>query len=298
MVSTRTLPEFEYLAPLSLAQALDTLSARESGGKILSGGTDLAVQMKYGVVRPTWVMDIKGIAELQQLSFSETKGLRIGAGVTLRRILSLSSMPHGYRMLQQACEVIGSVQVKNRASLVGNICNASPSADGAPPLLCLEAQAVIASQAGTRRVALDEFFRGPGQTILKEDELLVEIIVPPPKPNAAGSYLRHTTREEMDIAVVGVAAWLALSGSGEAVAQARIALGAVASTPIRIPAAETLLIGKRPTRDVIAQAAEMAVKQAAPITDIRATAGYRRQLIRALTRRTLENACLELGVQV
>jgi xanthine dehydrogenase FAD-binding subunit len=296
MAYTGIIPEFDYLAPSSLSQALELLRTRGPGGKVLSGGTDLVVQMKNGAARPTWMMDIKGIAELQQLSFDEHSGLTIGAAVPLDRILAAASVPDGYRMLKQACEVIGSVQVKNRASLGGNICNASPSADGAPPLLCLQANAKIASPAGTRQVSLDTFFRGPGQTILGEDELLVAISLPPPVSDSAGSYLRHTTREEMDIAVVGAGAWLALSGPGGEVTAARIALGAVAPKPIRIPAAENLLIGKVPTHDRIARAADVAAQQASPITDVRATAGYRRQLIRVLTRRTLENVCNELGV--
>ena len=294
----RTLSEFEYVAPTSLAEAIDALADRGAGGKILSGGTDLVVQMKQGVVRPAWVMDIKRIPELQRLSFNEGDGLHIGAAVTLRQILKSADLPDGYRILLQACKHIGSAQVKNRASLGGNICNAAPSADGALPLLCLGARAVIASCAGTRDVAIDDFFHGPGQTGLKEDELLVEIVLPQPRPNSAGNYLRHTTREEMDIAVVGAAAWLALSEPGGEVDAVRMALGAVAPTPIRIKEVEHLLAGKQLNRTLIDQAAEVAAAQAAPISDIRATAGYRRQLIRVLTRKALENVCLELGVRI
>ena len=289
--------QFEYVAPTSLAEAIDVLTDKGPGGKILNGGTDLVVQMKLGAVKPTWVMDIKRVTELQQLSFNDRDGLHIGAGVTLQRILMPGSLPHGYQILHQACERIGSVQVKNRASLGGNICNAAPSADGAPPLLCLGARAVIASRAGTRNVVIDDFFQGPGQTVLNEEELLVELVLPPPRPFSAGCYLRHTTREEMDIAVVGAAAWLALSEQGGVVDAVRIALGAVAPTPIRIMEVEQLMVGKRLTRNLIDQAAEAAARQASPITDIRATADYRRHLIRVLTRRALENAGQELGIE-
>ena len=294
----RTIAEFEYIAPTSLAEALEVLANRGAGGKILCGGTDLVVQMKQGVVTPAWIMDIKGIDELQGLSFNEPDGLHIGAAVAFQRLLEPGALPHGYEILQEACERIGSVQVKNRASLGGNICNAAPSADGAPPLLCLDARAVIASHAGTRQVAMDDFFQAPGQTTLKDDELLVEMVLPLVRPCSAGRCLRHTTREEMDIAVVGAAAWVALSEPGGEVETARIALGAVAPTPLRIPEAEELLTGKRLTRNLIDQAAEAAASQASPITDIRATAGYRRQLIRVLIHRALADVCMELKIGI
>ncbi len=216
----------------------------------------------------------------------------------MSRLLAFTELPKEFSILLQACSLIGSRQIKNRGTVGGNICNAAPSADSAPPLLCLGARVVLVSRKATRTIALEDFFLGPGKTALAEDELLVEIEVPTPPEPSAGCYLRHTTREEMDIAVAGVASFLTLSPENGRLQSARIALGAVAPTPVRARRAEAILVGKAITPELIQQAADQAAAEADPISDLRGSSEYRRELVRVLTRRTLRRACEELGIEV
>jgi CO/xanthine dehydrogenase FAD-binding subunit len=183
--------------------------------------------------------------------------------------------------------------VRNLATLGGNLCNAAPSADMAPPLLALEAEAVIVGPKGERRVPLATFFTGVRRTVLAPDELLLEIVVPAPGPRSGGNYLRHTPRRELDIAVVGVASQLTLSNG--VCSKARIALAAVAPTPVRATAAEQALEGKPVTPEAIERAAELAVGVAKPISDQRGSADYRLHLVRVLTGRTLRTALARAG---
>jgi len=183
---------------------------------------------------------------------------------------------------------VGSVQVRNLATLGGNICNAAPSADMAPPLLALDAEAVITGPKGERRVPIATFFTGVRRTVLAPDEILVEIVVPNPGAHSGGNYLRHTPRRELDIAVVGVASQLTLANG--ICTKARIALAAVAPVPLRATAAEQALEGQAVTADRIKRAADLAVDAARPISDQRGSAEFRSHLVRVLTRRTLTTA--------
>ena len=197
-------------------------------------------------------------------------------------------MRSDYLALAESAALIGSVQVRNLATVGGNLCNAAPSADMVPPLLALDAEVVIAGPRGHRRVPLASFFVGVRQTVIAPDELLLDIVVSAPGPGSGGSYLRHTPRRELDIAVVGVAAQLTLSDG--ACAKARIALAAVAPTPLRATAAEQALEGRPVTAAQIERAAALAVDAARPISDQRGSAEFRRHLVRVLTRRTLATA--------
>ena len=298
MTHIRSIGKFEYKAPDSLPELLKILETETLGGKMLAGGTDLILQMKQGLVRPSVVVDVKKIPELNQIEWSEEEGLHIGAAVSFKRLLAFTESPKELGVLFQACSLIGSVQIKNRGTIGGNICNAAPSADSAPALLCLGASVVLASGKGARTIPLNDFFLGPGKTALADDELLVEIEVPAPPALSAGCYLRHTTREEMDIAVAGAASFLALAPHEKYVKTARIALGAVAPTPMRARGAEAILTGKTITREIIEEAAESAALEASPISDLRGSEGYRRELIRVLVRRTLIRISEELGLTI
>jgi len=298
MPEFRSISSFDYQAPASLPDVLKILENKPEGCKVLAGGTDLILQMKQGLVSPSLVMDVKQVPELNRLEWSEKEGLRIGAAVPISRILAFPGLPKAYAILFQACSLIGSVQIKNRGSIGGNICNAAPSADSAPPLLCLNAEAITVSANGKRAIPLEEFFLGPAETALAHDEILVEIRIPTPIVSSAGCYLRHTTREEMDISVAGVGSFLTLSPESRQIQSARIALGAVAPKPVRAPGAETVLEGKALTEDALAEAAERAAEEAEPISDIRASSEYRRELIKVLTRRTLEKAGAGLGLSI
>jgi len=193
----------------------------------------------------------------------------------------------------ESAALLGSVQVRNLATVGGNICNAAPSADMAPPLVALEAQAVIAGPKGERRVPLSDFFTGVRKTVVGPDEILVEIFVPAPGPHSGGSYIRHTPRRELDIAVVGVASQVTIANG--VCAKARISLAAVAPTPVRATAAEAALEGKPLTPELIERAADLAGQAAKPISDQRGSADFRRHLVRILTRRTLTTALARAG---
>ncbi len=298
MTTVRSIGRFEYRAPVSLDETLNILETGGPGAKILAGGTDLILQMKYGQVSPSLVVDVKKVPELNRLEWSERGGLHIGAAVPLSSLLTFTAILERYNILAQACSVIGSAQIRNRGTIGGNVCNAAPSADSVPSLMCLGARAVLVSSNETRTIDLNDFFVAPGKTAIGDDELLVEIEVPTPAVPSAGCYLRHTTREEMDIAVVGVASYLTLSPQDNKLKEVRVALGAVAPTPIRAHNAEAFLTGKSVTQDVIEEGAEKTAAEASPISDLRGSAEYRQVLVEVLTRRTLQESCSKLGLKV
>ena len=283
---------FELVLPRDVDEALRVLSERGSEAKLLAGGTDLLPQLKNGMIKPAWVIDLSGVERVRALR-AETSGLRIGAAVTARTLERDATAQKIYTSLAESGALVGSVQVRNLATLGGNLCNAAPSADMAPPLLALDAEAVIAGPKGERRLPFTDFFTGVRSTVLGVDEILLEIFVPAPKARSGGHYLRHTPRRELDIAVVGVASQLTLSNG--TCAKARIALAAVAPVPLRARAAEQALEGKPVTPETIERAAELAVEAAKPISDQRGSADYRRHLVRVLTRRTLRTALARAG---
>jgi aerobic carbon-monoxide dehydrogenase medium subunit len=283
---------FELALPESLDDCLRLLAERGPETKLLAGGTDLLPQMKNGVLMPKRVIDLSGVARVKILE-CDAKGLRIGAAVPARQLEQDPRVRAGYASLAESAALVGSVQVRNLATVGGNLCNAAPSADMAPPLVALEAQAVIAGPQGERRVPLSDFFTGVRKTVLGPDELLVEIVVPAPGPHSGGSYIRHTPRRELDIAVVGVASQVTLASG--VCAKARISLAAVAPTPVRATAAEAALEGKPLTSDLIERAVDLAAQGAKPISDQRGSADFRRHLVRVLTRRTLTTALARAG---
>jgi carbon-monoxide dehydrogenase medium subunit len=282
--------EFEYYGPASLDEVLSLLERHGGDAKVLAGGTDLMVQMKSGKVSPAVVIDIKKVPELQRLEWDYDRGLFIGAAVSISRMASLPAIASRYELLLEACSLIGSFQLRSRATVGGNICNGAPSADSAPPLLSLEARAIAVKRGATRTIPLSDFFLGPGKTALTPVELLAGIEIPTPPVPSSGAYLRHIPRQEMDIAVAGVSSFLLFEADGESCREARIALGAVAPTPVRARAAEAVLQGAKLTEEVLREASERAAAEARPITDVRGSASYRREIVGVLTRRTLGQA--------
>ncbi len=279
---------FELALPGSVDDCLKLLAERGPEAKLLAGGTDLLPQLKNGLLKPGRVIDLSGVARLRTLEAAPGRSARVGAAVTARQLERDPAMRRRYASLSESGALVGSVQVRNLATLGGNLCNAAPSADMAPPLLALEAEAVIVGPKGERKVPIASFFQGVHRTVLGPDELLVELIVPDPGPRSGGTYVRHTPRRELDIAVVGVASQLTLSNG--VCAKARIALASVAPTPVRATAAERSLEGQALTPERIARAADLAVDAARPISDQRGSAEYRLHLVRVLTRRTLTTA--------
>jgi len=214
----------------------------------------------------------------------------VGAAVTMRQAELSGTVQKRYPAIAQGAGVVASVQVRNRATLVGNLCNAAPSADTAPGMIALRAKVRIAGPEGRRTVLLEDFFTGPGKTVLGPGEMVTAVQVPPPAPRTGSAYARHTPRGAMDIAVAGVGVGVTLAPRAGTCEDIRIVLGAVAPTPLRARQAEGVLRGKVPTPELIEQAAEVAAGEARPIDDVRASAGYRRDLVRVLTRRMVEAA--------
>jgi carbon-monoxide dehydrogenase medium subunit len=276
---------FELSLPRTVDECLKILRERGDEAKLVAGGTDLLPQLKNGLLKPAYVVDLSGVPALKAVSSANGQGLRIGSAVTARAIELDPQIRARYASLAESGALVGSVQVRNLATVGGNLCNAAPSADMAPPLLALDAEAVIVGPKGERRVPLAAFFVGVRKTVLAAEELLLELIVPSPGPRSAGHYLRHTPRRELDIAVVGVASQLTLRDG--VCGKARIALASVAPTPVRALAAEAALVGQPVTPALIERAAELAIDAARPISDQRGSADFRRHLVRVLTRRTL-----------
>jgi len=276
---------FDLALPRSVDDCLKILSEPAGETKLVAGGTDLLPQMNNGVLKPARVVDLSGIPALRVVHHGNGSGLRLGASVTARAIELDPRIRAAYPALAESGALVGSVQVRNLATIGGNVCNAAPSADMAPPLLALDAEAVIVGPKGERRVPLAAFFVGVRKTVLAAEELLLELLVPSPGPRSGGHYLRHTPRRELDIAVVGVASQLTLRDG--VCGKARIALASVAPTPVRAVAAEAALVGQAVTPALIERAAELAIDAARPISDQRGSADFRRHLVRVLTRRTL-----------
>ncbi len=282
---------FEHHAPTSLAEATSLLQQHGEGARPLAGGTDLVVQMMENTTKfaaPTHLVSLLRVPELSGIEFSEGEGLRIGAGVTMTEVAESPVIRERYSAIAEGAGLVGSYQTMNMATVGGNLCNAAPSADIAPPLLAFEAEAVIIRPSGQRSVALEQFFAGPGKTVLDDGELLVEVRVPVPPANTGSAYTRHTPRKQMDIAVVGVGVLLTLAG--ERIERARIALGAVAATPVRARQAEVALKGQTFSDDVLTRAAEAAAAEASPISDVRGSAEFRRHIVRVTTERMLREA--------
>lgn len=283
---------FEYHAPTQLDEAVEILHQHGTAARALAGGTDLVVQMKEGVTRfpfPSHLISLKLVSQLQGIDFGEVDGLRIGAAVTMAEVSGSPLVRQRFLAIAEGAGVVGSFQTMNIATVGGNLCNAAPSADIAPPLLVYEAEAVIVGPQGRRSLPLDEFFLGPGRTALMPGELLVEVRVPTPSARSAGAYVRHTPRKQMDIAVVGVGVVLTL-GDGGTIEKARVALGAVAPTPVRSQAAESVLEGRTISEELFARAAEAAASESKPISDTRGSVDFRSHLVQVLTERMIRTA--------
>jgi aerobic carbon-monoxide dehydrogenase medium subunit len=274
---------FDYYAPSILAEAMDILSTHNGTARVIAGGTDLLLKMKAGQLAPQVIVNIKRIPDLHGIDFNSA--LTLGALTTLEEIRCSHIIRQHFPALACAASTMASVQIRNLATVGGNLCNAAPSADLAPILIALKATVQIAGPNGKRMISLEDFFIGPGVSDLKRGELLVSIEVPP--LNGSAIYMKCSPRRCMDIAVVGVGLSLRLNaGSCE---EARIVLGAVAPTPLRARRAEAELIGGPLNPDRIDRAAKIAVEESKPIDDMRGTAWYRRQMIEVLTRRGLQH---------
>ena len=277
---------FDYAAPETLSEALSLLAAQNGNAKVLSGGTDLLAQLKEGKGAPSLVVDIKRIAELNELTCDAERGLTLGAGVPCHRLNDHDAVKALYPALLDSSSLIGGTQIQGRATFGGNLCNASPAADAIPNLIVHGAECRIASVAGERTVPVAAFCTAPGRTVLEPGELLVSLHIPAPPAGFGASYLRFIPRNEMDIAVVGAGVAVELDGD-DVIRRGRVALGAVAPTPLPVPAADEAMAGQKASPRLIARVAQLATSAARPIADMRGTVAQRKHLVGVLTRRAL-----------
>jgi len=284
------LKDFEYAAATSVDEAVSLLAARGERAKILAGGTDILVQLREGLREADLVLDVKKIPELMELSFSRERGLRLGAGVPCYKIYENEAVKTAYPALADSARIIGGWQIQSRASIGGNLCNSSPAADSIPSLIALDAVCQIAGPGGRRSPPVAEFCTGPGKNVLQRGEFLVSLDFPPPQPHSGSRYLRFIPRNEMDIAVVGVGAWLRLDASGKNIDEARLGIAAVAPTPLAATEAATWLAGKPATLESFTEAGRLARSVARPITDMRGPADYRVHLVGVIAQRALAEA--------
>ncbi len=290
---------FEYHAPFDLEEALNLVAEFGPDAKVLAGGTDLVLAMKHKTILPPQVISlskVKGLGFVRE----EKAAVRIGALETHTNLSRNALLNEGIAILGQAVSLIGSWQIRNVATIGGNLCNASPAADSAAPLLALDARVVVADVEGEKEMPLSSFFTGPGKTALAPNQLLKEIVIEIPKSPSAGCYLKLMRKKAVDLSLVGVAFQAETDRAGESLTRVAIGLGGVAPTPIRAPEAEAMLKGlkRNEVLKALPDAARAAVAVTRPISDIRASADYRREMVDVYVRRAGErvvNAILKAG---
>ncbi len=279
---------FEYARPGSVNEAVNLLAKHGDRARVLAGGTDLLVQLRVGAREADVVVDVKEIPELNEIRYDANSGLTLGAAVPCFRIYEYEDIKQAYLGLIDVASLIGGTQIQGRASFGGNLCNSAPSGDALPMLIALEAKCRIQGPDGSRNVAVEDFCTGPGQNVLQPGELLVSFHMPAPKPHSGAHYLRFIPRNEMDIAAAGAGVSVVLRNGN--VESARVALAAVAPTPLFVKEAGDALAGQPANAESVQRAAEAAKAAAKPITDMRGTVKYRKHLCEVLTRRALHVA--------
>jgi aerobic carbon-monoxide dehydrogenase medium subunit len=284
-----------YLAPRSMDEFLTALHQHGGEAKVIAGGTDLIPQMRLGKLAPRVLIDprhlfLSGIIE-------DVHGIQLGASVTHTQVLDSLGLQKGYPALVNACQQVGGTPVRNRGTLAGNLANASPAADSALPLFVYDAELVISRLGGVRVIPLNEFYKGSGQTVLSEDEFIQYIRIPKPPPYTRAVFLKLGKRQAMAIALASVAVQVSFAETGQ-ICGARIALGSVAPMPVRAYQAESILLSNSPDDELIRQASQAARLAASPISDLRAGAEYRSQMVEVLTRRALNIACSHIAQEL
>ena len=281
---------FAYYSAKSIEEAAKLLNQSGMDVQPLAGGTDLLVQLRHDLKQVDAVVDIKGIPELNQLTYDTENGLIVGAAVSCARLCAHPDVKSTYPGLVDAAGIIGGTAIQERASLGGNLCNAAPSGDAIPAMIVLKAECAIAGSNGTRMIPVENICTNPGKTVLQKGDLLVSIHFPPQSSTAGSAYLRFTPRREMDIAIAGAGVWVLLSEDLTTIIDARIALSAVAPTPLLVGEASDILVGNPPDEATITKAAEAAQNAARPISDMRGTTAQRQHLVKVLVKRALQQA--------
>ncbi len=279
---------FDYLRPGNMEDAIAALQANDKP-YLLAGGTDLLIGMKTKTVKPECLIDLKGIPGIDGIGYDN--GFKIGALTTVRDIEVSPLIRQKIPVLSEAAGTLGSIQIRNRATIGGNLCHGSPAADMAAILLAMSCEVKIASDNGTKTMGLDSFFIGPNKTVLNRNEVLSQIIIPKEIEQFKGVYLKHGPRKAMDIGIVNIAILLDADAGSGFCNQIMIALGAVAPRPIRAKKAEALLNGNELNPAAIQKAAAAAANETNPITDFRASAGYRKDLVKNLVAKGIHQIC-------
>ncbi len=278
--------KFTYLRPKTLDEAISLHESHAERAKYIAGGTDVLVKIKEGKQRPDYLISLKHIlAQDRPFLNSETGELFIGAFVTHRRIETSALIKRDYPILHDAVKNIGSVQIRNVATIGGNLVNAVPSADGAIPLIGLDAKVNIYGAKGIRSVKLERFFLGPGQCDLERGEILTEIVIPPLNRPSGGAYIKHGRREAMELPMLGVGVFLAFEDDLKTCTKARVCLGVAAPTPLRAIGAEQYLVGKQIDAPVLTEAGRIAGEESRVRDSIRGVAWYRREMVAVLVKR-------------
>ena len=276
--------KFEYLTPGSIDEAISLLVSHGEQARFIAGGTDVMVKIKEGKISPQYLVSLRRIQGLDRITFQNGE-LRIGSLVT-HRMLELSPIIRKeFPILTDAVTHIGSVQIRNVATIGGNVVNAVPSADGAIPLITLGAQVRLRGPKGERTMGLEHIFIGPGQTLLEPGEMLLEFIVPKLPDHTGAAYVKHTRREAMELPLLGVAVLISLGGDLSTCTEARIGLGVLAPTPMRARSAESLLKGKKITEELLTKAGKAAAEECKARDSIRGEAWYRREMVEVLVPR-------------
>ncbi|MGE5302168.1 MAG: FAD binding domain-containing protein [Alphaproteobacteria bacterium] len=285
------IPEFEYLSPQSVQEACALLAQYGNRAKVLAGGSDVLVKMKDGLIGPAYLVSLKKLDSLRSIRYERDTGVIIGARATHNEVMNNSILQEKYRSVCEAAHSMAADQIRNIGTVGGNLVNAVPSADLPPILIALDAQARIVGPSRARTIALEEFFLGPGKTVLENGEILTEIIIPD-QPTTGSNYIKFGLRRAGALAVAGVASSVTVRDG--VFQDVRIVLGAVAPTPMRARQAENVLRSKKISRDLINEAGKIAAAESKPINDVRGSIEYRRNLIDVLTRRSLM-AAIEKG---
>lgn len=272
---------FDHYTPATIDEAVKLASKFNGEGLFIAGGTDVLLKMKTDTITPTALINIKNIPELRGIKYIKKKGASIGALTTLRELTRQKEISQYYPALSRAASLMASEQVRSFATIGGNLCNAAPSADLAPPLIALNSHLKIIGKTASRIIPIEDFFTNPGTTVLEPGEILQEITIPPPRGKTI--FIKQSPREFMDISIVCIS--INLEVKNGVCQEARIALGAVAPTPLKADQAEKELIGKRLDEKTIAKAAKAASEECAPIDDVRGSATYRKRMIEILTQR-------------
>src|SRR3990170_1883409 len=280
---------FDYLEPQTIQEAVSLLTKYDGKAKVIAGGTDLMNLIRTKMIRAEYVVDIEHVPGLDYVKYDDKGALTIGALTTIRALELSAELKEHHPVISQAAGQLGSMAIRNMGTIGGNLCHASPAADTAPSLIGLGATVKIVGPAGKRTVALEDFFTGPGQTVLQRGEMAVEIQVPSMPRHTQGVYLKHSIRGTADLAIVGVAVIATLDG--ERCQNVKIVLGAVAPTPMRARNAEEVLEGKEIDDALIENAAQAAADESRPITDVRASADYRKEMVKVFTRWAIKGAC-------